>query len=341
AKSLTNKEAVQRRLDDLVLYTRYVELWFDYAHSDGEVRQANFEKLIRHVYRMRETMMVHAKALYRDVVRRDKRVTIPENATWNISEDKNPWKSSEPFTRHELDQFIEQGFENRSLRGFEPIQFSTNLVPTGKLSLPKVPTGKMGLYSRGKRTYYTWVDESSQSIELTVSGGRIYKDRGDVVIHLYRANQLEALDSATVPPDGKERTISLKPRQKGLHIITVSDGGAGTIVQWQSDQPMTVISSLDQPASLHGRWSLYFYVPKNTKIVGGYSAGPGKLLDGNGKLVHTFEDKPGYFRVTVGAGRDGKLWKFENCAGQRLLMTVPPTLARSTEELLLPAESVE
>lgn len=349
AKSLTNDEGVQKRLDDLVLYTRYVELWFDYAHSQGEIRQANFETLIRHVYRMRETMMIHAKALYRDVVRRDKRVTIPENATWNIPEDKNPWKSRKPFAREELDQFLRSGIRNRPLRGFDPVTFSTNLVLASKLPLNEVPLGKMGLYSRGRRTYYTWVDASSQIIDLTVKGGRIYKDRGHATVQIDQANPANPdfprnqvpLDSASIPPDGKERAISLKPRQKGLHLITVSDGGAGTIVGWQANQPMTVISSLDQPASFHGRWSLYFYVPKNTKVVGGYSSGPGKLLDGNGKLIHTFQNKPGYFRVPVERDAGGTLWKFENCAGQRLLMTVPPCLARSGEELLLPVELIE
>ncbi len=322
---------------------------FDYAHSDGEVHQANFEKLIRHVYRMRETMMVHAKALYRDVVRRDKRVTIPENATWNVPESKNPWKSSKPFSREELDQFARQGIENRPLRGFEPVRFSTNLIPVAKLQLHEVPKGNMGSYSRGQRTYFTWVDEPSQSIPLTVSSGRIYIDRGDVALHLYPADSFpqkpaskqEPLDSATVAPDGKERKITLKPRQKGLHVITVSDGSAGTIVQWEPSQQMTVISSMDQPATFQGRWSLYFYVPKHTKIVGGYSSGSGKILDGKGKLVHTFEDKPGYFRVPVQEGKDGTLWKFENSVGQRLLMTVPPGLARSAEELLVPAELIE
>jgi hypothetical protein len=37
---------------------------------------------------------------------------------------------------------------------------------------------------------------------------------------------------------------------------------------------------------------------------------------------------------------DGKLWRFEHCQGQRLLMTVPPYLARNGAELLLPAEVV-
>jgi hypothetical protein len=34
---------------------------------------------------------------------------------------------------------------------------------------------------------------------------------------------------------------------------------------------------------------------------------------------------------------DGKLWRFDHSQGQRLLMTVPPCLARNAAELLLPA----
>ena len=34
-------------------------------------------------------------------------------------------------------------------------------------------------------------------------------------------------------------------------------------------------------------------------------------------------------------GKDGAAWSFANTAGRRLLMTVPPSLARSPRELLL------
>ena len=104
---------------------------------------------------------------------------------------------------------------------------------------------------------------------------------------------------------------------------------------------MTVCSSPAEPAGFHGRWSLYFYVPKGTKTVGGFSDGVGTLLDGQGNKIHTFDGKPGYFSIPVPSGHDGRLWKFQQCAGQRLLMTVPPYLARNARELLLPAEVVE
>ncbi len=40
-------------------------------------------------------------------------------------------------------------------------------------------------------------------------------------------------------------------------------------------------------------------------------------------------------------GEDGKFWKVESSQGGRRLMTVPPYLARTSEELLLPTEVVE
>ena len=49
----------------------------------------------------------------------------------------------------------------------------------------------------------------------------------------------------------------------------------------------------------------------------------------------------GFFKVEVPPGADGALWRFERNIGQRLLMTIPPHLARTGEELLLPREIVE
>ncbi|MHC4200510.1 MAG: hypothetical protein ACYSU0_11005, partial [Planctomycetota bacterium] len=99
-----------------------------------------------------------------------------------------------------------------------------------------------------------------------------------------------------------------------------------------------------------GRWSLYFYVPKGTRAVGGWASRianwapriSGTLLDADGRKVHDFgKADDGWFSVPVAAGQDGRLWKFQETHGQRLLMTVPPCLARTAEELLLPREVVE
>ena len=49
----------------------------------------------------------------------------------------------------------------------------------------------------------------------------------------------------------------------------------------------------------------------------------------------------GWFQVKVPEGQDGRLWKFENTHGRRQLVTVPPYLAISADDLLLPKEVVE
>jgi hypothetical protein len=60
------------------------------------------------------------------------------------------------------------------------------------------------------------------------------------------------------------------------------------------------------------------------------------MLDANGQKIFDFPAKPGYFQVKVPNGQDGKLWKMQQCAGERMLMTVPPVFARSPQDLLLP-----
>ena len=54
-------------------------------------------------------------------------------------------------------------------------------------------------------------------------------------------------------------------------------------------------------------------------------------------VVGCFDD---YFCVAVPEGQDATLWRFDNCSGSRMLMTTPPYLAPSADDLLLPIEVV-
>ena len=127
------KPRVVARIDDLILYSRHVDLYRRYTLAKGPQRQATFEAMIRHAYRMRQTMMVHSKALYRDVTARDKNVSIPEDATWSVPDAKNPWKSSTPFHADELTAFARDGIERYPLLelDFEPVQFSQDSCSSG------------------------------------------------------------------------------------------------------------------------------------------------------------------------------------------------------------------
>lgn len=126
-----------------------------------------------------------------------------------------------------------------------------------------------------------------------------------------------------------------------MNLVQISDRSAGTQVTWEDGLPMTIESSMERPATLHTRWTLYFYVPRGTQFIGGFSDGEGRLVDPIGNVVYNFSREAGYFRIPVPEGQDGKLWKFDRSVGKRILMTVPPYLARNEKELLLPIEVIE
>lgn len=342
ARAATTDRDVQGRIDDLTLYVRYCELWGDYAIARDQKRQPAFEAVIRHAYRMRETMLVHSLALYRDLDARDKSVEIPAEAKWNVAEKTNPWKSNEAFNSGELNAIRQQGIANRPLLNFEPRSFSNNLVPAAPLKLKSDKLGSMGLYSRSPRTLYSWIDPAPGKYSLTVYAGLIYANRGVTKLDLYPAAEAEgrSVAHAEVPPTQQPTPVVLKTNFAGLHRIEVLAGG-GARTDWSENVPMTIESSFEHPGQFHGRWSLYFYVPRGTTIIGGFSEGEGTLRNGSGVVVEKFTQKPGYFSVPVPSSEDGRLWKFEQCAGDKLLMTVPPYLARSASELLLPKEVVE
>ena len=351
ARQLADTPQIHARIRDLVLYARYVELYHAYSNSNGSERQAAFEKLIRHGYRMRRTMMVHTKALYRDLVRRDKKVHIPEEATWSVPEAKNPWKSSRPYAESELTDYLRQGTIRHRLRDFDPVHFSKDLVPAFKLQRSETSSDWTSITGRNIQTFYTWINSAPASIELKITGGLIahYRNRGNVKIDLWRI--LEELGAATKEvrvshgesaPNGVENLIRLQTQHAGLHKITVSDGGDMTKVAWKPGTYMTIISSLDEPGSLSGSWNMCFYVPKGTSTLGLYADGSGTLLDGAGNVTFTFGGKKaGVYGIEVPEGQDGAVWRFHRSTGVKRLVTVPPCLAANARGLLLPREVVE
>jgi len=343
ARALTSDPRVRARLDDLVLYTRYLELYGEYRQTDGKARQQGFEQVWRHAYRIRDRMMLSTVALCDRDRFRDRAVQVPEDVT--------AWKSSEPFGEAEITGILAAGIaaNQPTVLDFEAKKYSDDLVPATQLDLPQVVAGGYDERGRGRQQIYTWFPENHRQVELEVTGGLIkhYRDRGNVKFSLYSPQEatLDAVDhDDSVPPDGETRRIVLTSPYSGLHRLEWNDGSDMTSVVFPKDLPLTIRSTLEEPMRLSGRWDLYFYVPRGTTVVGGYSDSTrGRILDGDNKVVFDFStmNAAGYFSVPVPERQDGKLWKFSDSSGSRMLMTVPPYLATSVETLLLPREVVD
>ena len=364
ARGLTDAPAVRRRIDDLILYTRYLELYYAYRGTEGDARQEGFERLWRHVYRMRDRHMVSTRAVCQRDRFRDDAVHVPEAAAWNVPEVKNPWKRSRPFAEEEIAGILAAGIaaNEPTVLDFEAVSYSEALVPAAPLNLPDVKPASRPERFRGHRRAYVWLEAGrpadaskdgtpdGRRLPLEVTGGLIahYRDRGHVRITLRAADDEAAAPrrvdgDRSVPPDGEPREVLLRSPRAGLHVLAWRDGRDMTRLVLPEAVPVTFRSSLADPLETVGRWSLYFYVPRGTRKVGGYATHPsGRLLDAQGRTALAFDamDRPGYFSVEVPAGQDGRLWKFEHCAGSRMLMTVPPYLAARPADLLLPREVV-
>ena len=339
----TGDPHVRARLDDLILYTRYLELYGEYRNADGKARQLGFEQVWRHAYRMRDRMMLSTVALCDRDRFRDRSVQVPDDASL--------WQSSEPFDAAEIADLLAAGIaaNQPTVLDFAAKKYSEDLIPATELNLRHVAPGRYDERGRGRQQIYTWLPENRRQIELDVTGGLIkhYRDRGHVKFWLHSPKEatLDPVDhDDTVPPDGKQRRIVLKSPYGGLHRLEWNDGSDMTRVVLPADLPLTIRSTLEDPMRLGGRWDLYFYVPRGTKFVGGYTdSTQGMMIDADNKVVFDFStmDAAGYFSVPVPSEQSGTLWKFSNSRGSRMLMTVPPYLATSVEALLLPREVVE
>jgi len=342
ARQATTDPKVLERIDHLILYTRHVELYQAFAGGTGSV-----DDVARHAYRMRKTMMVHSYGLWSRLISQQAALTP-----------MHPLKSEEPFSRDELDRILAQGIERNVPvdPGFESKDFSLDLIPAAApLKLAEVPPGQFPPSAQDRQRYYLWVPAEQKSVDLNITVQKVWANR---MPKCSLFSPLEVTGNAVATdenykPDGMPRLIQLKTQHAGLHRLETWDGGDYTRIKWPTGMPVTVFAGIDTPdvtSHFRGSWTLYFYVPKGTKSVGGWASRvanwapriSGKLIASDGKEVLDFAQREdGWFNVPVPEGQDGSLWQFKDTQGQRLLMTVPPCLARTAEELLLPKEVVE
>ncbi len=264
ACGLTNDPGTRARLDDLVLYTRYLELYGEYRNAEGKVRQQGFEQVWRHTWRMRDRMMLSTVALCERGGFRDRSVQTPD--------DTSSWKTSEPFAAKEIAEILAAGIaaNEPTELDFEAKKYTDDLVPATRLNLSSVALASYDQRGRGRQQVYLWLPEDRRQIELNVTGGLIkhYRDRGNVKFALYSPQEvtLDAVDhNDSVPPDGEPRQIVLESPHSGLHRLEWNDGSDMTQVVLPADLPLTIRSTLEEPMRLGGRWDLYFYVPRGTR----------------------------------------------------------------------------
>ncbi len=348
ARKKTKNPRVRARIRDLVLYTHYVELFRRYTADHNKGRQAKFEQMVRYAYRIGRTHIVASRPVYYYYDHgMDPKVKIPKEAAFLTTEEKgNPWKESKPFSREEIDTIVAEGIAGHPTNTIESVAFSENLVPVTPLSLKRTPRNWSRM-SGGGRTLYTWVEKGRKMVRIRVRGGCMegYRDRGPAKVLLFwPADSQTPQDDAKVPPTGEWTDVALRTAHNGLHRIEFRDRGYHEVEPEAGRPVVDKWTQTVHPESPQGSFYGYFFVPTGTKYVGGYAPDgySGQIRDGDSKVVFKFGGgPPRYFKIEVPPGQDGKAWQFDSVGGTPFLTTVPPYIARSPDELLLPAEVVQ
>lgn len=358
ARELTRDPRIIRRFDDLVLYTRYVEL---YRHAQD---QEGFDRVVNFLWRSRKTSMADAVGMFWYLnrnARKSKTVTWipgkPESHT--LPPERLRERGDEPFSEAEIRSFLQEGIRNHDVLAFTPLDFSDDLVPAqAALRLPDVEPLEKAFFggaegsttTRGELHNYTWIDQPPREIRLQVKTGVIYNNRGPAEIELaWRgAMDVEKVDfhvisTTEVPEDEEWHEVRFTAQRKGLYRITWKERLTGTRVQWPADLPRTTLTSEGSNKQVSGRHSWYFYVPRGTKIIGAYDqSGAGVLYNADGEQVVDFKKTPtDYISIKVPSDQAGRLWSVRALGGRFRLQNVPPYGAADAKDLLLPGEVVD
>ena len=344
ARGATGDPAVLQRLDELVLYTRYLELYRAFTGADAAAKTDAFDAMMAHVWRIREMHLVHYRCFFYDSVNApylaalETRYGIADLNPY-VPTDGNPWPGG-AFGADEITALIDAGIAANPPLPFEGVAFSLDLVkPTAFDALVKARTSFV--YEQGNQTWYIWIASAQTSFDFSAKAGIAYLTKGDTTLTLVNVAGGAVEATLVLPADRVARAYSIPVSGSGLFRLDVVDQG-GFDVDWDSTFAVTKVLSEATPTGFHADWALYFYVPVGTAVIGGYWSKVGcELVDPDGAVALVNAVHNAYFALPVPSGQDGQIWQIRKCNPLCYLMTVPPQAARSPQELLLPREVVD
>ncbi len=346
ARELADDDAVRARIDHLALYTRYGDLYARMSQARDDTKQALFEETLRHAWRIRDTHMVHTRPIM-DLAARNRVRGVTNPPPQSVRDDT-------VYSAADIEAFINEGIELHQVAevDFESVPFSRDLVPSAPLQPSTVDPGNFGDIPRGRLYFYTWL-EAPGPVDFEVTGGYgvSYPHLvSNIRIDLYsdREPTGDPVDTTDhIEPNQEPHAVSLRSPYPGLHRIRIEPPANRAVATPPAGTIWTMEVSHDEHNTLTGDWVLYFYVPRQTEVIGGFTDSPrGVMRNAAGEQVFNFRelDTPAFFSVPVPEGQCGSFWQLAGGTGhrgRRILLTVPPFLARTPAELLLPREVVE
>lgn len=374
AYGIATEPGIVARIEDLIKYTRYAEIRFDFSEflttnpTDQQKEDATTD-IMKYLYRMHDAAMVSTRmAMLYAFSAQMGMIAVPEAVSefgrFELNDDPclHPWYDDTPFTPAELQQYMTDGIANYSIPfPIDPCVYSTDLVSTASLNLVRPPGLRAGgnLYAPDKRFYYWLAESPAESFDLEVMGyssGYIGRYYGPTIVTLYHMDPNTggpagaALSTESVPWDDSWHDVTLTADGTGVYYIDFDtqiddddiSGAGGSQAKWPSTVKITQRWD-QQNIPLYADYSETFFVPTGTTMINAVhhptGASQGPIYDPCGNVALEINTTGTYFQIPVPPGTDGKLWGVAGVPPVRLL-NIPSYWAQNANQLLLPAEVV-
>ena len=343
---VADDDEARARIDDLILYTHYVELYRAFDNIAGSDRQQAFDDLVSFTWRIRDRMMTENVEMTRYI---DHEVRSDDNLQWGAGysqhepADHHRVDEDTPFSDAEIVDILQSGIDNNELLDldFEPWTDSGDVIPAGFAPDDRGAPGTIA--NRGDIEMVLHTDDGTLP-ELTLSAGHIYDDRGPMQWDLVDDDG-DYVDSGEVAPDEEDYVFDLS-EEPGTYRLSFTNTGQGFLWDYEPrGASLTILSGGVHELERNYYDRLYFYVPEDTDAIhlaGTLLDGRYDFIDGDGVPVDVddIDVDQGYTSVPVPAGQDGEVWSLEMTSFRADIrfLNVPGYAAFSPDELLLPVE---
>ncbi len=259
-----------------------------------------------------------------------------------------PFKGSDnDYTSKEIrDLFASELREFRELTSDVRV-FSKKLVPLfdGPAAAMKPQyDGKNALYGcSGMSRWYIWIDKPRRlEVGFNDSGGEdlveishaVLQDSGGRTVYSHKSSGYEEIETIS--------SMDVEIKQPGLYVLECN-GPAQTIRPLFPDD-LKYVYEQSVEHSFHAQYFTpgYFYVPKGTgNVLLDYKTFLTIKAPSWAKPGSYDETKQGLLSIPVGED-DGKIWELRHVTASHFqFLNIPPYVATSRENLLVPTEVVE
>jgi hypothetical protein len=330
--------AVRARIYELAVYTRYLELLLCWKRDETI---GSFDEMVAWLWRSRDMDLLPVRLSY----------TQPTSwQTWYVRlEALYPtytfgWFSPKPYSGAwalqdqsfgdaELDTVIANGIVDNELFPFEQVVYSEDLVFVARP--PDARHRGEFIYSHRNHSFHLFMRAGQTTWSVEHRAGFVTDTDGNAYLNVVEISsgevvaRVEALVNVAT-------TSQVLLRENTLYRVDV-DPNSG--VHWSCPGFCTTKLTNLERSMYQGPFSGYFLVPAGTTEIGGYANDDVRFESPAGALIHTTL-APDYFVFAIDPPLADEIWKFENANAVFCLMTVPPGIAFSPDELLVPAELV-